>query len=314
MSRRTGLVLAHHRCVLQVVIASIALAVIVFQPVAAQTYDPEARLTELGIVLPDATISSPRRAYDLAVQTGNLVFLSGHAPCGEWGGDGRGKVPSEVTLEQAQASARQVAICLLASLKAHVGDLNRVGRIVRVFGMVNADPDFTGHSTVMNAASELFNDVFGERGRHVRAAVGMGSLPANLTVEIEMVVEVEGDAVAGAPGEMPASAATVDEMAGGFFALAQAGVGAEVFDRSCLECHDVIEMYGPDFLFEWQGSSVGRLLRVIRETMPDDTPGSLSNDDYLAVVAYILELNGLPPGPAALPALESVLDELVIAP
>lgn len=158
---------------------------------SAQATDPEARLAEMGITLPVVEVRGG--AFDKAVQTGNLVFLSGHAPCGEWEGPGRGKVPSQVTPEQAQLAARQVAICLMATLKAHLGDLNRVTRIVRVFGMVNADADFTGHSTVMNGASELFNEVFGERGRHVRAAVGMGSLPANLTVEIEMVVEVSGN-------------------------------------------------------------------------------------------------------------------------
>lgn len=284
------------------------------QPLAAQSPDPEARLAELGIVLPDAVVSSDRRAFDLAVQTGNLVFLSGHAPCGEWDGDGRGKVPSEVTLEQAQASARQVAICLLATLKAHLGDLNRVQRVVRVFGMVNADPDFTGHSTVMNAASELLNDVFGPRGRHVRAAVGMGSLPANLTVEIEMVVEVDEPGLAGAPSEVDDPAGYTEQMAGGYFAAAQALDGADVFEQTCLECHDVIEMHGPDFLFEWEGSSVGRLYRLIRETMPDDTPGSLTNDEYLAVVAYILELNGLPESSIALPGSEAVMDGLIIAP
>ena len=158
---------------------------------AAQMTDPEAKLAEMGITLPEVSLQTS--AYDKAVQTGNLVFLSGHAPCGDFDGPTRGKVPSDVTQEQATAAARQVGICLLASLKAHLGDLNRVTRIVRVFGMVNADPEFTSHSTVMNGASELFNEVFGDRGRHVRAAVGMGSLPVNLTVEIEMVVEVSGN-------------------------------------------------------------------------------------------------------------------------
>lgn len=171
--------------------ALLAFAAVSPSAVAAQATDPEAKLAEMGITLGETRIQSG--AFDKAVQTGNLVFLSGHAPCGEWEGNGRGKVPSEVTMEQAQAAARQVGICLLTTLKAHLGDLNRVTRIVRVFGMVNADTDFTGHSTVMNAASELFNEVFGDRGRHVRAAVGMGSLPANLTVEIEMVVEVSGN-------------------------------------------------------------------------------------------------------------------------
>ena len=160
-------------------------------PLAAQdTFDPEARLAEMGVELPEVRAS--QAAYDRAVRTGNLVFLAGHGPCGQWEGEARGKVGAERTVEEASLAARQVAICLLASLKAEIGDLSRVRRIVRVFGMVNAAPDFTGHSQVMNGASEFLNEVFGERGRHVRAAVGMGSLPANLSVEIEMVVEVEG--------------------------------------------------------------------------------------------------------------------------
>ena len=89
------------------------------------------------------------------------------------------------------AAARQVVICILGSLKAEIGDLSRVTRVVRVFGMVNSAPDFTAQSQVMNAASGLLNEVFGDRGRHVRSAVGMASLPVNLTVEIEMVFEVE---------------------------------------------------------------------------------------------------------------------------
>lgn len=174
----------------------LAVSLLVAAPFAAspltaqETFDPEARLAEMGVTLPEPGPS--RAAYDRAVRTGDLVFLAGHGPCGEWDGQGRGKVPSERSVEEATAAARQAAICLLGSLKAEIGDLSRVRRIVRVFGMVNADTDFTGHSQVMNGASEFLNQVFGERGRHVRAAVGMGSLPANLTVEIEMVVEVEG--------------------------------------------------------------------------------------------------------------------------
>ncbi len=157
----------------------------------AQDYDPEARLVELGITLPVPEGPS-RSAYDRTVRTGDLVFTAGHAPCGEWSGTGRGKVPTEASIEEAQAAARQVVICTLGSLKAEIGDLSRVRRVVRVFGMVNSAPDFTGQSQVMNAASELLNEVFGDRGRHVRSAVGMAALPVNLTVEIEMVFEVEG--------------------------------------------------------------------------------------------------------------------------
>ena len=180
-----------------------ALALVTFAsaPAHAQTYDPEARLAEMGITLPERSVEGGM--FNSAVQTGNLVFTSGHAPCGDWpeGTEegwsgprvGRGKVPSEVPVEQAQVAARQVAICTLASLKAHLGDLSRVTRVVRVFGIVNSDSDFTGQSGVMNAASQFLQEVFGERGRHVRSAVGMASLPVNLTVEIEMVFEVEGN-------------------------------------------------------------------------------------------------------------------------
>ena len=161
----------------------------------AQSTDPEARLAEMGITLPERSVEG--RMFNQAVQTGNLVFTSGHAPCGDWpeeAGDfqGRGKVPSEASVEMAQLAARQVAICTLASVKALVGDLNRVTRVVRVFGMVNSESDFTGQSQVMNAASEFLLEVFGDRGRHVRSAVGMASLPVGLTVEIEMVFEVDG--------------------------------------------------------------------------------------------------------------------------
>lgn len=156
-------------------------------------YDPEARLEEMGIELPvpdDLRTAS----FDRVVQTGNLVFTSGHGACGEWEGTGRGKVPSEASVEEAQATARQVAICLLGSLKAHLGDLGRVTRIVKVLGMVNSDPDFTGHSQVMNGFSFFMQEVFGDAGRHARSAVGMVALPVDFTVEIEMVVEVENDA------------------------------------------------------------------------------------------------------------------------
>lgn len=158
---------------------------------AAQEYDPEARLAEMGITLPvPESLRTP--SFDRVVQTGNLVFTSGHAACGDWEGTGRGKVPNEVSPEDAQLTARQVGICILGSLKAHLGDLSRVTRIVKVLGMVNSEPDFTGQSQVMNGFSNLMQEVFGDRGHHARSAVGMAALPVNLTVEIEVVVEVDG--------------------------------------------------------------------------------------------------------------------------
>lgn len=156
-------------------------------PVRAQTPDdPESRLRTLGLTLPEA--SAPIANYVRAVRSGNLVFLAGHGECGA---PLTGKVGRQVSIDSAYASARRVGLCLLSSLKAEIGDLRKVKRVVRVFGMVNAAPDFVDHPRVINGCSDLLVAVFGERGRHARAAVGMGSLPRGMSVEIEMVVEVE---------------------------------------------------------------------------------------------------------------------------
>ena len=156
-------------------------------PLAAQNYDPEARLRELGLTLP--TPAPPVANYVNAVRTGNLLYLAGHSECGDK--FMTGKVGRDVTVDSAYASARRTALCLMSTLKAELGDLRKVRRVVRVFGMVNATPEFTDHPRVINGCSDLLVQVFGERGRHARAAVGMASLPANIPVEIEMVVEVD---------------------------------------------------------------------------------------------------------------------------
>lgn len=158
--------------------------------VAAQAFDPEARLAELGIELYEPP--PPVANYVKAVQTGNLVFLAGHGPT-KLDGSGylTGQVGTDLTIEEGYEAARLVGIALLSSLKAEIGDLSRVKRIVRVFGMVNAPAGFTQQPEVINGASDLLVEVFGERGKHARAAVGMGSLPRNIAVEIEMVVELE---------------------------------------------------------------------------------------------------------------------------
>ena len=148
----------------------------------------EARLKELGITL--SKPNPPVANYVRAVRAGNLVFLSGHGPARAEGGFVSGKVGGELTLEQGQEAARLTAISLLSSLRAEIGDLDKVVRVVRVFGMVNCGPDFKDHSLVINGCSDLLVAVFGEQGRHARAAVGMTSLPMGLAVEIEMVVEV----------------------------------------------------------------------------------------------------------------------------
>lgn len=162
------------------------------RPGAAQEVDPEARLAELGIELPTPE-SNRTRSFDRVVQTGNLVFTSGHGACGNPEIPGRGKVPSAVSVEDAQLAARQTVICILGSLKAYLGDLNRVTRVVKVLGMVNSEPDFTGQSQVMNGASFFLQEIFGEAGHHARSAVGMASLPVNFTVEIEIIFEIEGN-------------------------------------------------------------------------------------------------------------------------
>jgi len=159
-------------------------------PVAAQQpFDPEARLRELEITLP--TPDAPIANYVKAVRTGNLVFLAGHGPCGPREERVTGKVGRERTLEDGYYAARMTGVCLLASLKAEIGDLKKVVRVVKVLGMVNAVEDFDQQPRVVNGFSDLMVAVFGDRGKHARSAVGMGSLPGNMTVEIEMIVEVQ---------------------------------------------------------------------------------------------------------------------------
>jgi len=160
-------------------------------PLAAQQGpNPEQRLQALGLALP--TPARPVANFVTAVRTGNLIFLAGHGPCGEPSEKVRGKVGKDRTIEEGYEAARQTALCLLATLKAEIGDLSKVKRIVRVFGMVNATDTFDQHPKVINGCSDLLVEIFGERGKHARAAVGMASLPFNWTVEVEMVVEVTG--------------------------------------------------------------------------------------------------------------------------
>lgn len=149
----------------------------------------EAKLLEMGIDLPSK--STPVANYVSAVQTGNLVFLSGHGPYKSDRTLIKGKVGSDLSLEEAYEAARITCLNLLGSLKATIGNLDRVSRVVKVLGMVNAEQGFEDHPKVINGASDLLVEVFGEKGRHARSAVGMGTLPSNIPVEIEMIVEVE---------------------------------------------------------------------------------------------------------------------------
>jgi enamine deaminase RidA (YjgF/YER057c/UK114 family) len=154
-----------------------------------ETFDPEARLAELGITLP--TPPQPVANYVNGVQTGDLVFLAGKGPKRADGSEIRGKLGADISIEEGYEAARLTAINQLAVLKVMLGDLSRVRRVVKVLGMVNSEPDFVEQPAVINGFSDLIVEVFGDRGRHARAAVGMASLPRGQAVEIEMIVEVD---------------------------------------------------------------------------------------------------------------------------
>lgn len=155
----------------------------------APAQDVEARLEELGIELPEAT--APVATYVNAVRTGNLLFLSGKGPNRPDGTQVQGKLGSDLTVEEGYEAARLTGIQLLAAMKDDLGDLNRVKRVVKALGMVNSAPDFAEQPAVINGFSDLMVEVFGVKGRHARSAVGMGALPGNIAVEIELIVEIE---------------------------------------------------------------------------------------------------------------------------
>ncbi len=151
--------------------------------------DAEANLKKLGITLPKP--SSPVANYVNAVRTGNLIFLAGKGPLKDDGQYITGKVGKDLSVQQGYEAARLVGINQLAALKAEIGDLNKVKRIVKVLGMVNCTDDFANQPEVVNGFSDLMVAVFGDRGKHARSAVGMASLPRNIAVEVELIVEVE---------------------------------------------------------------------------------------------------------------------------
>ncbi len=151
----------------------------------------DARLAELGITLPDAPKAAG--AYVGYVRSGNLLFVAGQVPF--WNGELRhtGKVGLDLTLEEGQEAARVCALNIVAQAKAALdGDLDRVVRIVKLGGFVNCPTDFTQHPAVINGASNLIGEIFGEKGAHARFAMGAGSLPLNVAVEIDAVIEIEG--------------------------------------------------------------------------------------------------------------------------
>src|SRR5262249_38051497 len=150
----------------------------------------EKRLKELGIDL--GTVSAPVANYVNAVRTGNLLFLAGKGPrAGKDGKRPKGKVGRDYTVEQAYEHARSVGLDLIAVMRAELGSLDKVKRIVKGLGMVNAVPAFEDQPKVLNGCSDVFVQVCGECGRRARSEVGMGSLPMGIPVEIECIVEVE---------------------------------------------------------------------------------------------------------------------------
>ncbi|TDC68395.1 RidA family protein [Actinomadura sp. GC306] len=149
---------------------------------------PEERMRELGIELPEAV--APVASYVSAARTGSLVYTAGQIPLvkGELGATG--KVGAEVSAEEAARQARICALNAIAALKAEVGELSRVVRIVKVVGFVASAPDFDGQPQVMNGASDVLVEVFGEAGKHARSAVGVAVLPRNVPVEVELIAEI----------------------------------------------------------------------------------------------------------------------------
>ncbi len=150
--------------------------------------DVEAKLKELNIQL--SPVAPSTASIVKTVRVGKMVYTSGHGPDKPGGGQIFGTVGGNLTLEQGQEAARLTGIALLSSLKAEIGDLSKIKRVVKVFGLVNCTPGFTQQPQVMNAFSDMMVKIWGENGRHARSAVGTNALPNNIAVEIEMIVEL----------------------------------------------------------------------------------------------------------------------------
>ncbi|MFD2574262.1 RidA family protein [Spirosoma soli] len=166
----------------------VALALLAFsRPSCSQSIDQ--KIKDQGITL--FTPGKPMANYVKAVRTGNLLFLAGHVSTRADGSGITGKLGKDLTVEQGYEAAKVATISLLSTLKAELGNLDRVKRVVKVTGFVNSTPDFGDQPKVINGCSDLLVAVFGEKGKHARSAVGMGALPSNYAVEIELVVEVD---------------------------------------------------------------------------------------------------------------------------
>lgn len=149
---------------------------------------PEDKLAALGLTLP--TPPKPVATYVPYRIVGDMLYLSGQGPRQPHGGYSVGRLGKDATIEQGYADARTVGLLLIAVAKDALGDLSRVKGVVKLLGMVNAEPDFADHPKVINGCSDLFVEVFGEAGRHARSAVGMGSLPNRMTVEVEAILQI----------------------------------------------------------------------------------------------------------------------------
>ncbi len=151
--------------------------------------DNETRFSELDLTLPLAP--EPKGVYTPLLRVGNFVYISGHLPVNNDGTLRKGKIGKDIDQEEGKLAARQVGLTILATLKSNLGSLNRIKRVIKVFGMVNATTDFEKQPYIINGCSELFVEVFGrENGIGVRSAVGVGSLPENVPVEIEGIFEL----------------------------------------------------------------------------------------------------------------------------
>ena len=174
------------------IMLNLCVAIMVFVPLTAfaqATRSYEARLKELKIELPPAP--KPLASYVPAVRSGNLVFLAGQGPIKDGKVTITGKVGSDLTEEQGYKAARETILVSLAALRAEIGSLDRVKRIVKLTGWVNSAPGFTRQPWVINGASDLLVEIFGEAGKHARSALGANELPLNIPVEIEIIVEVD---------------------------------------------------------------------------------------------------------------------------
>ena len=152
-------------------------------------FDPETKLKELGIEL--ITPSNPVANYVNTVRSGNLLFISGKGPLKKDGGYIKGKLGYDLSIDQGYDAARVTGINLISTIKSELGDLKNVKQVIRVNGMVNSASNFTDQPKVINGCSDLLVEVFGDRGKHTRVALGMNSLPMNIAVEIDIILEIE---------------------------------------------------------------------------------------------------------------------------